>query len=98
MRGPSWRPELAGIVQVGLAVGFPHKLKEIVTPCDEISSYPPHDLFDFGDDLFDAHMASHWALVTQGAAPVPSIITINHKTRDQLLGAPSSLDLLRNLT
>ncbi|MEI8634734.1 hypothetical protein P4S72_27215 [Vibrio sp. PP-XX7] len=49
-----------------------------------------------GDDLFDAHMASHWALVTQGAAPVPSIITIHHKTRDQLLGSPGNFNLLRN--
>lgn len=41
---------------------------------------------DLGDDLFDAAMASVWALVTRGAAPSTTIIQHRKKTRDQLLG------------
>lgn len=81
-------------------VNLPRQIKNIKPSPVKAGSYSSYQMVkkSIGDDLFDAHMASHWALVTQGAAPVPSIITINHKTRDQLLGAPSSLDLLRNLT
>lgn len=40
---------------------------------------------DIGDDLFDAMMAANWALVTQGAASAPAIITVQQKNRIQLL-------------
>jgi len=38
-----------------------------------------------GDDLFDAMMAANWALLTQGAAASPAIITAKQVTREQLL-------------
>ncbi|EOE4702095.1 hypothetical protein ACKBZ9_000287 [Vibrio cholerae] len=80
-------------------VALPRQLKNIKPSPVKAGSYSSYQMVKktIGDDLFDAHMASHWALVTQGAAPVPSIITINHKTRDQLLGAPSAFNLLRNI-
>ncbi|MCG7588128.1 hypothetical protein MHN01_21030, partial [Photobacterium sp. OFAV2-7] len=81
-------------------MNLPRQLKNIKPTPVKAGSYSSYTMLKpaIGDDLFDAHMASHWALVTQGAAPVPSIITINHKTRDQLLGSPSSLNILRNLS
>lgn len=39
-----------------------------------------------GDDLFDAACAGVWALVTRGAADVPTVISGRVQTRDQLLG------------
>ena len=80
-------------------VSLPRQLKNIKPSPVKAGSYSSYQMVKktLGDDLFDAHMASHWALVTQGAAPVPSIITIHHKTREQLLGAPSAFDQLRNL-
>ncbi len=40
---------------------------------------------DLGDDLFDAAMASVWALATRGAAPANTIIQHRTTTRDRLL-------------
>lgn len=42
-----------------------------------------------GDDLFDALMASVWALVTRGAGQVQTIVQMTHRTREQLLEAPA---------
>lgn len=39
-----------------------------------------------GDDLFDAACAAIWALVTRGAADVPTVIGRRLQTREQLLG------------
>lgn len=39
-----------------------------------------------GDDLFDAACAAVWAMVTRGAADVPTVIGHRTQTRDQLLG------------
>lgn len=44
---------------------------------------------DIGDDLFDAAMAAVWALVTRGAAPAATIIEVQKRTREQVLGAGS---------
>lgn len=80
-------------------VNLQRQLRNIKANPVKAGSYSSYKMVKraIGDDLFDAHMASHWALVTQGAAPVSSIITINHRTREQLLGAPSNLQFLRNL-
>lgn len=40
-----------------------------------------------GDDLFDAAMASVWALVTRGAYQAPTTVLTRTKTRQQLMGA-----------
>ena len=40
-----------------------------------------------GDDLFDACMASVWALATRGACQVQTTVLTSKKTRQQLLGA-----------
>lgn len=50
---------------------------------------------DLGDDLFDAAMASVWALVTRGAVDIPSVITSRQQTREQLLGAAPRLPRLQ---
>lgn len=38
-----------------------------------------------GDDLFDAHMAAYWALLTRGAA-VPATVLVGKRSRSQMLG------------
>ncbi len=40
-----------------------------------------------GDDLFDAAMASCWGLLTRGAGQVPTVVQVQRKTRDQLIGS-----------
>jgi len=41
----------------------------------------------FGDDLFDAAMASVWALASQGAAPTETTIETITRSRNDLLGS-----------
>lgn len=43
----------------------------------------------WGDDLFDAGMASVWSLLTRGLADVPTVVIGRRQTRDQLLNAPA---------
>jgi hypothetical protein len=57
------------------------------------ASYASYKMVDpkIGDDLFDAAMASVWALVTRGAIDVPTVITSRTQTREQLLGQTKAL-------
>ena len=52
------------------------------------SSYSSYKMVNakIGDDLFDAACAGVWALLTRGAADVPTVISGRVQTRDQLLG------------
>ncbi|HKJ94330.1 MAG TPA: hypothetical protein VKA32_01720, partial [Gammaproteobacteria bacterium] len=38
-----------------------------------------------GDDLFDAHMAAYWALLTQGVVQ-PATVLVGKRSRAQMLG------------
>lgn len=59
-------------------------IKEEKTKAD-YSSFKMADS-KIGDDLFDAAMASVWALETRGADDVPTVIGSRIQTREQLLG------------
>lgn len=53
------------------------------------ASYASYKMADakVGDDLFDASMASVWALVTRGAAPAPASVLTRTRKRAELLGS-----------
>ena len=59
-----------------------------IKPLPTKASYTSYKMADkkIGDDLFDAGMASVWAMITQGTATVPTVVTTRSVTRDQLLG------------
>lgn len=54
------------------------------------SSYSSYKMVNIkiGDDLFDAACASVWALMTRGAAEVPTIVSHRQLSREQMLGEP----------
>jgi len=57
------------------------------------SSYNTYSMVNkkLGDDLFDAYMAMVWAFATRGAGKVPTVVSSQAKTREQLLGGTESL-------
>lgn len=71
-------------------VGFTRQLANIKEEKTK-SDYSSFKMADskIGDDLFDAAMASVWALETRGAEDVPTIIGSRVQTREQLLGLPA---------
>ncbi len=66
------------------------QLKNIKASPVKGGSYNTYQMLkkEIGDDLFDAAMAGIWALATQGAAPVPTVIHTRKRTREQLLAGP----------
>lgn len=56
------------------------------------TSYASYKMADpkIGDDLFDAGMASVFALVTRGAIQVKTSVLTRTKTREELLGEPAA--------
>lgn len=69
------------------------QLKNIKTAPVKGGSYLTYSMLkkEIGDDLFDAAMAGIWALVTQGSAPITTVIHTRKQTRDQLLSSPASV-------
>lgn len=57
------------------------------------SSYSSFKMADhkIGDDLFDAAMASIWALMTRGQEDAPTVISRRTVTREQLIGSGQAL-------
>lgn len=62
------------------------------------ASYATYEMVNkkLGDDLFDAAMASVWALTTRGGIGLQTFIETTRKTRDQLLHQPMPAAMLQS--
>ncbi|AWL12828.1 hypothetical protein HMF8227_02376 [Saliniradius amylolyticus] len=70
-----------------------------IKPVNTTKSYSSYKMVktSIGDDLFDAMMAANWALVTQGAASAPAIVTVKQRNRQELLQPSGFQRLTGNL-